>query len=103
MRAIQRRGAEPGEHEVAGKIEERRAQEEDACAGAVDRVREVKIALHVGGREAYVHAVKIREDVQDEDVGDETPGDLAVELRGVYRWKGSGRGHFTNVTAVPIG
>jgi len=52
--------------EVTGDLEQKVAEEEDACAEAVDAVAELQVAHHLQFGEADVHTVDIGDDVADQ-------------------------------------
>ena len=64
-------GAEAREREVARHTEDHVAEREDAGADPEDRVREVEIVLELELREAHVHAVEVRDHVDEEEERDE--------------------------------
>ena len=74
---------ESGKGEVAGQVKGRGAQEEEAGAEAVDGVSEVQVVLHFERGEADVDAVEVRKNVEEEDVRDQAPTDLGIDLAGV--------------------
>ncbi|MNS66568.1 hypothetical protein D3C72_997870 [compost metagenome] len=67
------------QHQVARDLEQHVADEEDAGAHAVGRVREPQVALHLELGEADVHAVQVGEQVADQQKGQQSPVDLVVQ------------------------
>jgi hypothetical protein len=70
------------QHHVAGHLEEKVADEEDARAQPVHRLAELQVALHLQLGEADVHAVEVGHDVAQEQQRDQPPADLAVDRVG---------------------
>ena len=73
IRAIHSAGADAGQHQVAGHLEQRVRHEEDAGAQTVDGGAEAQIAVHVERGEADVHAVEVGDDVKEEQERNQAP------------------------------
>ena len=68
------------QREVARDLEQEVADEEDAGAEAVDRAGEAEVRLELVLRERHVHAVQVRDDVEDEQGRHQAGDDLAHRL-----------------------
>ena len=77
MRAIHMRAPTRLQDHVARHFEDEVADEEDACAEAVDGVAELQVSRHLQLGEADVDPVEKGDDVADEQERDQVPGDLA--------------------------
>ena len=85
-------GADAGEDDVARNLEQRVADEENAGAEPVGRRRETERGVHLQRREADVDAIEIRDDVEQEQEGDEPAAHLRQHDGDVnVRWQSGAR------------
>jgi len=82
--------ADAHEDQIARHLEERIADEEHACAEAVDHGAEPQVGVHLQRREADIDAVEPRDDVEQQQERQEAPPNLrergpAEVRRGVAR------------------
>ena len=71
-------GAHPVQNHVAGHFEEEVADEEDACAEAVDRFTEAQIVEHLQLGKSDVDAIEVGDQVAQHQERQEPPRDLAI-------------------------
>lgn len=72
IRAIQSRAPCTGENQIARDFEQRVPEEEDAGAEAVDRGTQAEVAVHLQRGEPDIHSVQERDDIEDEQKGDQS-------------------------------
>ena len=91
MRAIHRRAHVP-QHQVAGHLEEKIAEKEDAHARAVDLGAQLKIIQELQAGKADVGPIENVEDVEQEQEGQQPQGHRP-QRRAFDRGTGRGRVH----------